>query len=71
MSTGSPQYSETLRQWVHIAFGAAALLLPFLHWYQAVILAAVAVMFNIGFIGRSSCSSPFPPGSFSIQPPSS
>ena len=43
VSTGSPQYSETLRQWVHIAFGAAALLLPFLHWYQAVILAAVAV----------------------------
>lgn len=47
MNTGSPQYSETLRQWIHIAFGAAALLLPFLHWYQAVTLAAAAVIINI------------------------
>ena len=47
MNTGSPQYSETLRQWVHIAFGAAALLLPFLHWYQAATLAAAAVIVNI------------------------
>jgi uncharacterized protein (TIGR00297 family) len=52
VSTGSPQYSETLRQWIHIAFGAAALLLPFLHWYQAVILAAVAVIFNIRLLRR-------------------
>jgi uncharacterized protein (TIGR00297 family) len=52
VSTGSPQYSETLRQWVHIGFGAAALLLPFLHWYQAVILAAVAVVFNIRLLRR-------------------
>jgi uncharacterized protein (TIGR00297 family) len=47
VSTGSSRYSETLRQWVHIAFGAAALLLPFLDWYQAVILAAAAIVFNI------------------------
>ena len=47
MNTGSPQYSETLRQWVHIAFGAVALLLPFLHWYQAATLAAAAVIVNI------------------------
>jgi uncharacterized protein (TIGR00297 family) len=32
---------------VHIGFGAVALLLPFLNWYQAVILAATAVVFNI------------------------
>jgi uncharacterized protein (TIGR00297 family) len=46
LTRGSP-FSETTRQWVHIGFGAAALLLPFLHWYQAVILAASAVVFNI------------------------
>lgn len=52
MSSASPQYSETLRQWVHIAFGAAALLLPFLHWYQAATLAAVAVIFNIRLLKK-------------------
>lgn len=46
MTRGSP-FSETTRQWVHIGFGAVALLLPFLHWYQAVILAAAAIVFNI------------------------
>ena len=40
-------YSETLRKWVHIGFGAAALLLRYLTWYQAVILAAAAVIVNI------------------------
>jgi uncharacterized protein (TIGR00297 family) len=45
--TGRAPFSETTRQWVHIGFGAAALLLPYLHWYQAVILAASAVVFNI------------------------
>lgn len=43
----SPAHSETARQAAHIAFGAVALLLPYLHWYQAVILAAAAVIFNI------------------------
>jgi uncharacterized protein (TIGR00297 family) len=47
VSSASPQHSETLRQWTHIAFGAVALVLPFLHWYQAVTLAAAAVIFNI------------------------
>lgn len=42
-----PGHSESIRQAAHIAFGAAALLLPYLHWYQAVILAAAAVIFNI------------------------
>jgi uncharacterized protein (TIGR00297 family) len=41
-----------LRQWVHIGFGAAALLLPFLHWYQATILAACAIAFNISLLKR-------------------
>ena len=50
--TRSSPYSETLRQWVHIGFGAAALLLPFLHWYQATILAACAIAFNISLLKR-------------------
>ena len=44
--------SETARQWVHIGFGTGALLLPFLSWYQAVILAAIAVVFNIRLLRR-------------------
>ena len=40
-------YSETARQWVHIAFGAVALALPYLSWFQAAILAAAAVIVNI------------------------
>jgi uncharacterized protein (TIGR00297 family) len=43
----SASHSETARQWVHIGVGAGALLLPYLAWYQAVVLAAVAVIFNI------------------------
>ena len=50
--TRSSPYSETLRQWVHIGFGAAALLLPFLHWYQATILAACAIAFNISLLKK-------------------
>jgi uncharacterized protein (TIGR00297 family) len=41
------QYSETIRQWVHIAAGACALLLRYLHWWQAVVLAGLAVLFNV------------------------
>ena len=40
-------YSETARQWAHIGFGGAALLLRYLTWYEAAILAAAAVIFNI------------------------
>ena len=50
--TRSSPYSETMRQWVHIGFGAVALLLPFLHWYQATILAASAIAFNISLLRR-------------------
>jgi len=45
-------HSETLRQWVHIGFGAVALLLPFLHWYQATILTACAIVFNISLLKK-------------------
>jgi uncharacterized protein (TIGR00297 family) len=40
-------YSEDARQLVHIAMGGLALLLRYLHWYQAVILAGAAVGFNM------------------------
>ena len=52
MTANPARYSETLRQWVHIGFGAVALLLPFLHWHQAVILAAVATVFNIRLLRK-------------------
>ena len=41
-----------MRQWVHIGFAAVALLLPFLHWYQATILAACAIAFNISLLRK-------------------
>lgn len=50
--TRSAPYSETLRQSVHIGFGAVALLLPFLQWYQATILAACAIAFNISLLKK-------------------
>ena len=43
---------DTARKWVHIAFGAAALLLRFLDWWQAVVLAASAVIFNVYLLRR-------------------
>jgi uncharacterized protein (TIGR00297 family) len=39
--------SEATRQIVHIAMGGFALLLRYIPWWQAVILAAAAVIFNI------------------------
>ena len=51
MTLRSP-HSETLRQWVHIGFGAVALLLPFLHWYQATVLTACAIVFNISLLKK-------------------
>jgi uncharacterized protein (TIGR00297 family) len=52
VTAGSPQHSESLRKWVHIGFGAVALLLPYLSWYQSVILAAAAVVFNIRLLRK-------------------
>jgi uncharacterized protein (TIGR00297 family) len=45
-------YSEDARQLVHVAMGGFALLLRFLSWYQAVILAATAVAFNMWLLRR-------------------
>jgi uncharacterized protein (TIGR00297 family) len=46
------QFSETRRQTVHIAMGAFALLLRFLTWWQAALLAAVALAFNVLLLPR-------------------
>ena len=45
-------YSEDARQLVHIGMGGLALLLRVLHWWQAVILAASAVGFNMWLLRR-------------------
>jgi uncharacterized protein (TIGR00297 family) len=46
-STPVLPYSEDARQLVHVGMGSVALLLRFLTWHQAVILAATAVAFNM------------------------
>ena len=45
--TADEAFSEDTRQAVHIAMGAFALLLPYLPWWIAVLLASTAVAFNI------------------------
>ena len=45
-------HSEDARKLVHVAMGALALLLRFLPWWQAVILAASAVCFNMWLLRR-------------------
>ena len=45
--TGRQRHSEDARQLVHIAMGSFALLLRYLQWWQAVILAGAAVAFNM------------------------
>jgi uncharacterized protein (TIGR00297 family) len=47
MNESDGRHSDTVRKWVHVAFGAAALLLRYLHWWQSAILAALAIVFNI------------------------
>jgi farnesol kinase len=42
-----PPHSEEARKLVHVAFGAAALLLRYLEWWQTAILLGLAVLFNI------------------------
>ena len=44
--TGERQHSETARQLVHMAMGGFALLLRWLTWWQALALAASALLFN-------------------------
>lgn len=48
----SEPHSEDARQLVHMAMGGFALLLRYLHWWQAVALAATAVVFNMWLLRR-------------------
>ena len=45
--TADEAFSEDARQSVHIAMGAFALVLPYLPWWTAVLLASLAVAFNV------------------------
>jgi uncharacterized protein (TIGR00297 family) len=45
-------HSETARQWVHVGSGAFALLFRVLTWWQAALLALVALMFNLILLPR-------------------
>ena len=40
-------FSEDTRQSVHIAMGAFAFALPYMPWWPAVLLASLAVAFNV------------------------
>ena len=51
-SAGRGSHSETARQAVHMAMGAFALLLRWLTWWQALTLAAVALLFNLFVLPR-------------------
>ena len=46
------RYSENTRQAVHIAMGAFALLLRYLSWREAALLAGLAVIFNVKLLPR-------------------
>ena len=52
IATSAPRHSETSRQLVHIAMGAFALLLRWLPWWQAVVLATAALAFNLLVLPR-------------------
>ncbi len=45
-------HSEDARQWVHLGSGGFALLLRFLTWWQAALLAAAALLFNAFVLPR-------------------
>ena len=45
-------HSENARQWVHIASGAFAILLRWLTWWQAALLALTALAFNLLLLPR-------------------
>ncbi len=47
-----PAFSEDTRQVVHIAMGALALLLRYIAWWEAAILAGVAIAFNLYALPR-------------------
>jgi uncharacterized protein (TIGR00297 family) len=50
--TSRARHSEDARQLVHIAMGAVAFALRYLQWWQAVVLAASAVAFNMWLLRR-------------------
>jgi uncharacterized protein (TIGR00297 family) len=51
-SVGQGSYSESARQAVHMSMGAFALLLRWLTWWQAIALAASALVFNLFLLPR-------------------
>jgi uncharacterized protein (TIGR00297 family) len=50
--TRSPQFSEDVRQLVHISVGCCAVLLRFLAWWEAAVLAGAALAFNLYALPR-------------------
>ncbi|CAN5855141.1 hypothetical protein BH18ACI5_BH18ACI5_23170 [soil metagenome] len=56
-----PALSEDARKLVHISFGAGALLLRWLPWFEATILASLAVCFNIWGLHRLGGAALFRP----------
>jgi uncharacterized protein (TIGR00297 family) len=47
-----PRFSEDRRQFLHVAMGCVALVLRFVHWWEAAILAGVAVGVNAHVLHR-------------------
>lgn len=56
------RFSEDSRQSVHIAMGGFALLLPLIPWWQSIVLAAFAVLFNLFGLQRLLGRRLFRPG---------
>ena len=54
----TPLFSESARQFVHIAMGGFALLLRVLTWPQAAALAAAALAFNLFVLFSPQLSKP-------------
>jgi uncharacterized protein (TIGR00297 family) len=61
MTTG-PRFSEDARQLVHMAAGSFALLLRYLSWWQAALVGATALAFNIYALPRLAGDRLFRPG---------
>jgi uncharacterized protein (TIGR00297 family) len=62
MMRADDAFSEDKRQAVHIAMGSFALLLPFITWWQAVLLATLAVLFNLFALQKLMGRQLFRPG---------
>ncbi|MEO8077064.1 MAG: DUF92 domain-containing protein [Acidobacteriota bacterium] len=48
----APRFSEDVRKLVHVAFGSCAVLLRFLTWWEAAVLAGAALAFNLYALPR-------------------